>query len=115
MSGIIAKNIGRMGEEIVKNLLPKSRWINEAWDVCKFWDLEWKGLQIDVKTSTVKSKKGKAFDFGTRISNKKVIYVFVGLDGAKRYFWVSKGKTSNWKKTSESVSSIKKAIVKLFT
>lgn len=113
MSGRIAIDIGRVGEQIVKDLLPRSKWLNQAWDNCKFWDLEWKGLKIDVKTTTVKSKRGKAFKFGTLITNKEVIYIFVGIDGLKNYFWVSQGKSTRWKKIINSVPNLRKELDKI--
>ena len=107
--------IGKVGEKIVRDLLPKSIWLNELWEKCQSWDLEWRGLKIDVKTTTNKSKRGKAFKFGSQILDKNVVYVFVGIDGLKNYFWISQGKSVRWKKIKDSVPNLRIALLKIIS
>lgn len=83
--------IGRMGERIVFNLLPGAEWNNNEFESYVDYDILWKGLKIDVKTSTYRNISG-SFQINTRVSQtgtRPDVYILVGidLDRNKNFFW----------------------------
>lgn len=80
--------IGRMGENIVKNLLDRSEFSKPR----DFYDIDWEGIKIEVKTSTYKVPSGK-FQVNARSSitgKKPDVFVIVGVDSVGEHFWVKR-------------------------
>lgn len=104
-------DISKIGEKIVHNLLPNSKWLNENGENHFSYDIEWKGLKIDVKTTTVKVRwfrLGKLtreyfnFSVAGRFNEAKImIFVAIDLDENnkyKYYFWIDKNYTNQARK-----------------
>jgi hypothetical protein len=80
---------GKLGERIVFELLTGSEWNNEINESRDYYDLLWEGIKIEVKTTRCKLRNG--FQVSLRASqtgNTDVVFVVVGLDEDKRYYWV---------------------------
>lgn len=82
-----SKAIGAHGERTVAALLPGAINLNEAGDVRKPYDIDWDGIKIDVKATTL---VGEVCSF--TISPSKVhtgtLLVFVALGATQNHFWV---------------------------
>ena len=74
--------VARIGEHIIKDILPKSQWENQAKG--RHFDIHWKGLKIDVKTSRRFHKEHCLFNIAVRF--RKIIYIYVGLSQDKIYY-----------------------------
>lgn len=84
--------VGRQGEQIVYDLLPGAKWINEVNSAGKQHDIEWQGVKIDVKTSTF-----KVYDESFHVNlgssapyPNDIVYVVVGLIEGGYYLWVTR-------------------------
>lgn len=81
---------GRIGEDIILNLLPKAT-RSETYD---HHDVDWEGITIEVKTSNyyITDKFNKTwFSFSGLYNSNAKVCVFLGLMDEKRYFWVYPG------------------------
>ena len=78
--------IGSQGEQIVLGLLDGAVLANTQEND---YDIFWKGIKIEVKTSGL--KRNTAFVFtGLKAKRNDTTYVFVGINDEKQYFWVKK-------------------------
>ena len=88
--------VARLGEQIVFDVLPNAKWINNNGESDEPYDIFWNGIFIDVKTRThIGMRIGrdfKSFNFGFSYYKERPanwIVVFVGIDENKQtYFWV---------------------------
>jgi len=78
--------LGSQGEQIVLGLLDGAVLADTEEND---YDIFWKATKIEVKTSGL--KRNTAFVFtGLQEKRNDIIYVFVGIDEEKQYFWVKK-------------------------
>ena len=110
--------IGRTGEKKVAEVLTGCDWINREYDHVDFYDIEYKGIKIDVKTSTVRYKVYRMgvlvkdyFNFtegGKNDGEKIKIYVGIDVDevgNQKFLFWVrEKYEYGNYKLTENAMT-----------
>lgn len=116
------RSIARQGELIVFDALPSARWVNENAESGERYDILWKHVKIDVKTTlqTAYTTK-KSFQFFDSSAPKKepMIFVFVALYQGERYFWVEGAinhKRAFYKKSKDSLTlkDLPKAIRKCY-
>lgn len=110
--------IARLGEKIVSEILKGCNWINKDHDQHEFYDIEYKGIKIDVKTTTVRYKVYRMgelikdyFNFtqaGQRDSEKIKIYMGIDIDekgNQVNRFWVREEDVyGNYKLTDEAMN-----------
>src|SRR5205085_7906579 len=69
---------------------PDSIWVNSITEQRKPYDIEWERIKIDVKTSRA-GYMPNTFQFTTgKYGYKEIMYILVGLETDKTYFWVLK-------------------------
>ena len=78
---------GNQGEVLVASLLPDSVHLNQDREQYGNVDILWQGIQIDVKTTEIQSQATCAY-FTPKPKAKDIVYVLVGIDEDKHYFWV---------------------------
>lgn len=84
------KTIGKLGEGIVADLLPGCNWVNTNTDKGLPFDIEWKDIYIDVKTTVVQYPDKALFNIKVSPSKKGYILVFLLIkDDESARFWVT--------------------------
>lgn len=73
----------RQGEQIVFGALKGAKWAYNAHDI------DWHNIKVSVKVRGRSGMNGdNAFTF-TTFGKEEVVFVLVGIDGDKQYFWVT--------------------------
>lgn len=110
--------IARTGEKLVSEILEGSSWINRDSDKHEYYDIEYKGIKIDVKTTTVRFKVYRLgemikdyFNFTSGGRNKEErITIFLGIDFENEQyiyrFWLDDKNRSYAKLTEEAITSL---------
>jgi len=99
--------IARLGEQIIFDLLPNSTWKNPLKESGEYYDILWENIKINVKTSGFRLKNGFQVGISASQTGKRdVIYVIVGLEKEKKYFWVMLPPkvSSNYLKIKDSIA-----------
>ena len=85
-------DIARKGERFIQQSLPGSQWLNEEKELSESYDLIWKGIKIDVKT-TLQMIPGSNTACQFTVVPKKdasIILVMVAFIEEKVYVWVQR-------------------------
>lgn len=81
--------IAQLGERIVHQLLPGSEWKNPLIESGEYYDILWQGIKINAKTTRYRLKNGFQCSMSWSQTGKQdVVFVVVGIEGKKNYFWV---------------------------
>lgn len=86
------KVIGDMGEDFINSLLPDSVLTRGGWSRYTHHDLDWKDFKIEVKTRTKPGRRIRStkrhYQFSVSGLNDADLYIFLGVDGKKKYLWL---------------------------
>lgn len=83
---------GLSAELHITSLLPGSKHFNKDRDARLPYDVEWRGIKIDVK-STVVPKKSPVFSYMYGIPPQDVVFVYVDMSEQYGFrYWVKAGK-----------------------
>lgn len=98
--------LGRLGEQIIFDLLDGCEWTNHFKDAQQTYDIIWDGIKIDVKTTKFRIRKGFQTTLYSSKISKDILFVIVGITEERNYFWVRphRGASSVFLRIEDAVS-----------